>query len=95
MISMVGNLLFTTEGTEFTETTQVSRSKAYAIWLLNQRRRDGAFTVIRNSLTMVPAQTSDSLTQMALCLDNKARLKFQPGFVTNCRNSFKLEPDFS
>ncbi|MDG5466863.1 hypothetical protein P9J64_00850 [Deltaproteobacteria bacterium IMCC39524] len=45
MISMVGKLLFTTEGTEVTETTEVSRSKAYAIWLLNQRRRDEAFTV--------------------------------------------------
>jgi O-antigen ligase len=40
--------------------------KAYAIWLLDQQRRDEAFTVIRNGLTMVPAQTTDFLTQMAL-----------------------------
>ncbi len=39
--------------------------KAYAIWLLDQRRRDEAFTVIRNGLTMLPAQTTD-FTQMAL-----------------------------
>ena len=73
----------------------LAQYKAYAMGLLAQRRRDEAFTVIRNGLTMVPAKFTDFLTQMALSLDNNARLNSQPGFVTNCRNGFKLEPDFS
>jgi tetratricopeptide (TPR) repeat protein len=59
------------QGTLLKAALQLNRAdlnqyKAYAIWLLDQRRRDEAFTVIRNGLTMVPAQTTDFLTQMEL-----------------------------
>ena len=73
----------------------LAQYKANAIGLLAQRRRDEAFTVIRNGLTMVPAKFTDFLTQMALSLDNNARLNSQPGFMTNGRYDFKLEPEFS
>ncbi len=59
------------QGTLLKAALQLNRAdlpqyKAYAIWLLDQRRRDEAFTVIRNGLTMVPGQTTDFLTQMVL-----------------------------
>ena len=56
------------QGTQLKAALQLNRAdlnqyKAYSIWLLDQRRRDEAFTVIRNGLTMVPAQTPDFLTR--------------------------------